>query len=103
MNVSEIINELNKLISEKYSDFKGSYLYGSRARGDFKGDSDLDIIALFGNVDSAKEMEIYGIVCDLDYKYDIIISLMPYTKEELEQNYVFHNEVVNKGIFYAPA
>lgn len=103
MNVSEIIQELNKLIKEKYSDFKGSYLYGSRARGDFREDSDIDIVALFDAFDRDKELEIYGIVCDLDYKYDVYISLHPYTREELERNYVFHNEVVNKGIFYAPA
>ena len=103
MDISKVIKELNKLISEKFSDFKGCYLYGSRARGDFREDSDIDIIAIFNAVDRDKEMEIYGITSDLDYKYDIIIALMPYTLEELEQNYIFHNEVVNKGVFYEAA
>lgn len=103
MNISEIINELNNLIKEKYNDFKGSYLFGSRARGDFREDSDIDIVALFDSIDRDKEMEIYGIVSDLDYKYNVFISLMPYTPKELEQNYIFHNEVVNKGIFYEAA
>jgi predicted nucleotidyltransferase len=100
-SISEVIKELNNLIKEKYSDFKGSYLYGSRAKGDFKKDSDIDIIALFDSVDRDKEMEIYGIVADLDYKYDIFISLLNYTSEKLERNPIFHNEVVNKGIYYA--
>lgn len=103
MNISEIIKELNKLIKEKYSDFKGCYLYGSRARGDFREDSDIDIVALFDYVDRDKEMEIYGYVGDLDYKYDVFIALMAYTPEKLERNYIFHNEVVNKGVFYEAA
>jgi len=103
MNISEIIKELNALIKEKYSDFKGSYLYGSRTREDFSEDSDIDIIALFDSVDRDKEMEIYGIVCDLDYKYDVFISLFNYTLEKLEKNPIFYNEVVNKGIYYATA
>jgi len=103
MNVSEIIKELNTLIKEKYNDFKGCYLYGSRARGDYREDSDIDVIAIFDYVDRDKEMEIYGIVCDLDYKYDVFIALHLYTLTELEQNYIFHNEVVNKGIFYEAA
>ncbi|MEW5820783.1 MAG: nucleotidyltransferase domain-containing protein [Cyanobacteriota bacterium] len=103
MNISEIMKELNRLINEKYTDFKGSYLYGSRANGNTKEDSDIDIIALFDEVNRDKEMEIYGLVCDLDYKYGVFISLMPYTSEDLEMNHIFYNEVVNKGIFYAPA
>ena len=103
MNISEIIKELNRLMNEKYTDFRGSYLYGSRAKGDAKEGSDIDIIALFDEVNRDKEMEIYGLVCDLDYKYDAFISLMPYTSKDLEMNHIFYNEVVNKGIFYAPA
>lgn len=48
-------------------------------------------------------MEIYGIVSDLDYKYYVFISLMAYTPDDLEKNYIFHNEVVNKGVYYEAA
>jgi hypothetical protein len=38
-----------------------------------------------------------------DY-YDVIdLDILPYTKKELERNYSFHDEVVNKGVFYAKA
>jgi len=103
MDISEIIKELNRLIKEKYDDFKGSYLFGSYARGDYTKDSDIDIVALFDEYDRDKEMEIYGITMDVDYKYDIVISLCPHTRKELENNCVFYNEVVNKGIFYDAA
>ncbi|MEW5820780.1 MAG: nucleotidyltransferase domain-containing protein [Cyanobacteriota bacterium] len=102
MNISEIIKELNKLINESYGDFKGSYLYGSRAKGNAKEDSDLDVVALFDNINKEKDFELSGIVCDLMYKYDIFIDLQVYTLEKLEKNPIYYNEVVNKGIFYAP-
>ena len=71
--------------------------------GNTKEDSDIDIIAIFDEVNRDKEMEIYGLVCDLDYKYDVFISLMPYTSEDLEMNHIFFFFLVKKGIFYAPA
>jgi uncharacterized protein len=100
MDISEVIKELNSRIKEKYSDFKGSYLYGSRARGDYREDSDVDVVVLFEEMNADKEMELHGICIDLDYKYDIVISLQPYTLERLEKNYVYHDEVVNKGIYF---
>lgn len=103
MNISEIITELNKLIKEKYNDFRGSYLYGSRARGDFEENSDLDIVALFDQVDRYKELEVSGISCDLDYKFGVFIEIHLYTPDELKINPVFYNEVVNKGIYYESA
>jgi len=39
----------------------------------------------------------------LDYKYDVYLSLLTYTPDELERNPIFYNEVVNKGIYYAAA
>lgn len=104
MDISEIIKELNSRIKEKYPDFRGSYLYGSRARGDYHEDSDVDIVLIFDtehNYD--EEKKIFSLIGDLDYKYDLVLMPIPYTMKKLEQNYVFHNEVVNKGIYYDAA
>lgn len=104
MDVSEVIKELNAIIKEKYPDFRGSYLFGSRARGDYREDSDVDIALIFDQEPTREEkMEIYGILCDIDYKYGLIFMGIPYTMQELERNYIFHNEVVNKGIYYDAA
>ena len=102
-HVVEIIKELNCLLSAKFPDFKGSYLYGSRSRDDYRGDSDIDIVAVFESIDRDKEFETYGIVADLDYKYNIFISLFTYTPEKLSRNPVYYREVVEKGIFYEAA
>lgn len=104
MDISEVIKELNSRIKAKYSDFRGSYLFGSRARGDFREDSDVDIVLIFDkehNYD--EEKNIYGLIGDLDFKYDLILMPLTFTMEKLEKNSVFHNEVVNKGIYYDAA
>ena len=101
MNVKQLINELNEHISKNYRDFKGTYLYGSRVRGNFKPDSDIDLISLFEWTDREKESYIYDAIVDLEYKYDIFIDFQQYTYEELRKNPVFYDQVVNKGIFYA--
>jgi hypothetical protein len=42
---------------------------------------------------------IWKIVGKLEYDYDI----HPKTREQLERNYKFYDEVVNKGMFYGRA
>lgn len=104
MDISEIIKELNSRIKAKFPNFLGSYLYGSYAKGTYNKDSDVDIVLIFDSKPSRDEkMGVYDILCDLDYKYNLILMGLPYTKTELEKNYVFHNEVVNKGIYYEAA
>ena len=39
----KIIDELKAELKSKYPDFRGIYLFGSRARGDFQNDSDYDL------------------------------------------------------------
>lgn len=99
--IAKIIKELNALIKEKYSDFKGSYLYGSRARGDFREDSDIDVVTLFDEVNREKDLDICGIVGELEYKYNIMIDFQVFTLDKLKLNPFYFDEVTQKGIFYA--
>ena len=39
-DIENIINEIKEELKQKYSDFRGLYLFGSRARGDFNENSD---------------------------------------------------------------
>lgn len=102
MDVIKIIQELNTRIANNFQDFKGSYLYGSRAKGNYKDDSDIDIVALFDEVNREKELKLYGFVGEIQYKYNVFIELHNYTLERLKKNPIFYDQVVNKGIFYGP-
>ena len=44
--IDKIIEELKAELKSKYPDFKGIYLFGSHARGDFNEDSDYDLIII---------------------------------------------------------
>lgn len=103
-NTENIIKDLNKTISEKFEFFKGSYLYGSRAKGDFQEDSDIDIINIFERELSREEsLELAGIIGDIDYKYNVFIDYHDYTLNQLEKNPVFYKEVIDKGFYYEAA
>jgi predicted nucleotidyltransferase len=99
--ILEIIEELNKNLKSSYPDFKGVYLYGSVAKGCATKESDIDIVALFDEISSDKELGIYGITGEIEYKYDVFFDILPMTREELEENSIYHREVTQKGIFYA--
>jgi len=100
--VDEIAKKLRDALQEAIKDFEGLYVFGSQVRGDAAKDSDVDIVVLFGQ-DSFYQPDIYyDILSQMRYDYyDIIdIDILPYTRKELQRNYSFHDEVVNKGVFY---
>ena len=101
--VIKIIKELNNLIKAQFPDLKGLYLYGSQIKGTSHKDSDIDVIAIFDEVSREKTFEISGILCDLEYKYDVYIDLHEYTEDDLRKNPYYYDEVVNKGVFYEAA
>ncbi len=102
MDVKEIAKKIcDKL--KKYDDFKGLYLYGSRITGNYKDDSDIDIVGVFEKEqDYKKELEISGEVIDIELGFEnyVIIDFHPMTEAELNRNYIYFNEI-KKGIFYA--
>lgn len=76
----EIINEI-KNISKKY-DYV-FYIFGSRARGDYKNNSDIDL-AISGNVTEADEAKIKSDFDKIDMEYILDI--------------VFINQLINKEL-----
>lgn len=101
--IIQAIENLNKNLKDTFNDFKGAYLYGSQVKGTSSSDSDIDIVAVFDNVDRNKRMDIWGIVGKIEAELDVFIDLHPMTKEELERNYIYYEQVVNNGIFYEAA
>ncbi len=102
--IDEIAQKLKTALKNHFDDFEGLYLYGSQVTGKQTEDSDIDIIAVLSDTDNKeKRYTIWGIVSQLEYNYDVCIDLHPMTRYELEQNYIFHKQVVDKGIYYDAA
>ncbi|MFA7658132.1 MAG: nucleotidyltransferase domain-containing protein [Candidatus Gastranaerophilaceae bacterium] len=100
MNIVNLIKEFNNLVSRKFSDFKGIYLFGSRATGKAKKESDVDLVLMFNEINKTKKYEIYDILSDLMFKYDIFIDIQIMDEAKLKFNPYFHEQVTSKGKFY---
>ena len=101
--VDEVARKLRDALKESIDDFEGLYVFGSQVRGDATEDSDVDIVVLFGKHYFWMPDPFYDVLSKLmcDYYDDkIYLSVLDYTREELQRNYRFHDEVVNKGVFY---
>ena len=103
-----MLHELNHALSEIFNDYRGSYFFGSRAKGALTTDSDFDVVLLFGELNFAKKMRIAGIVGNIEYQYDIFIDFKLFTVtgaksiEHIRQyvNPYFVHEAIDQGIFY---
>lgn len=80
---NEIVEEL-KLIAKKYDcDF---YVFGSRARGDYKRNSDIDI-AVVGNIQDDEKMKIQIDFDSIDMEYMLdVVFVEDLTNRELIEN-----------------
>ena len=72
------------------------YLFGSRARGTARPDSDIDLIVIFNRVedDFEREVAIRRILADSPYGKDIVVT----TPEEMEQRRATRGDVLNNAM-----
>lgn len=79
-NVEAALAELKAVLTDLYGKrLRGLYLFGSYARGDFREDSDVDVlIVLAGDVNPGAEISRSNqIVSDICLRYDLLISTVP--------------------------
>ena len=75
-NEKEALEELKVKILKKFTDAK-IILYGSKARGDFNKESDIDLLILIGKKISTKlEEEIYHISYEIELKYNVVFGVI---------------------------
>ncbi|MDR0485785.1 MAG: nucleotidyltransferase domain-containing protein [Elusimicrobiota bacterium] len=100
--VEKVACELRDELKKSLKEFKGLYVYGSQARGNYNKYSDIDIVVIIDtkNVWDKKNDIIWNKANLLGYKHNVFIDLQPYTRKELERNYIYCCEVVDKGVFY---
>ena len=100
MNVKQIAGKLRDKLN-KYDDFLGLYVYGSRVLGTDNPSSDLDIIAVFKNdLEYEKQLDISEDIVDISLEINTVIDFRPMTPEELDANKIYFNEI-KKGLYYA--
>ena len=99
--LGRVFTECNELFRNK---IKHAYLYGSYARGDYKPDSDIDIMILTTFTDEEienVENVIYDLAFDFQMRYLVDISVI--IKNEEQFNYwlgalPFYDNVQREGI-----
>ncbi len=98
----ELVNELSKVLKEKYPDFKGIYFYGSRARGNSNEESDYDVVYVFDReVDWRFEYEVKDIIYDYELKYELFLDNRIYNYKDIQDpSTPFRINVKREGIFY---
>jgi len=83
-NEERALKELREELSAKYPiiDIR---LYGSKARGEGREDSDLDIMIEIPEYDRGMVAKIDDIVYRINLKHDVFISVLVFGKDELEE------------------
>lgn len=81
------------LFKEKYPEIKCAYLYGSYARGEATGKSDIDILVV---LDKPMGMRFYRIASDLEDRLFKTVDLQSY--EQLLSNVSMLKDVLVEGI-----
>ena len=75
-------------------------LFGSKARGDYRKNSDIDMLAIVKHRKKAESI-IYSIVAEILERYYVDLSVITYTENELENCYrkgsLFLREVERDG------
>jgi len=83
-NEERALKELREELFAKYRiiDIR---LYGSKARGEGREDSDLDIMIEIPEYDQAMVAEIDDIIYRINLEHDVFISALLFGKDELEE------------------
>ncbi len=99
-NENQLIKALVAKIFPFHPSAKRLYLYGSKARGDFLEESDLDLLIVTDRPLSRKERyEINDLLFELEVQYDVTVSTIYVTLEDTEtRKNLFLKEIFKEGI-----
>ena len=79
----EAIEEFKELLNKKYpKDIESVKLFGSKARGDFHEESDIDLMVVLKGADENEKDKITDAAYDLLLKYEVDISPRVYSSKE---------------------
>ncbi|KPJ57712.1 MAG: hypothetical protein AMJ42_04470 [Deltaproteobacteria bacterium DG_8] len=77
-------------------------LFGSKAKGNYSDESDIDLLIVLDNYDWKIENEIYEICFEIGLEYDVLLSPVIFSKKEFDDNLTkitpFYKFVAEEGI-----
>lgn len=76
---------LARMIDRFGKEYLYSVLFGSKARGDYHGDSDLDVAVFLKHVDSKIKREIYDLACEECLETDVEIAPLVFDADAYER------------------
>lgn len=82
---NKTIKDFSKwLYRELGSDIVSTLLFGSKARGDYRKNSDIDILVVLKNPNEDQINYIYSVVMDLVSEYKIYLSVKIFSEKEFK-------------------
>ena len=102
-NERKALHELKERLLKKYPEVE-IILYGSKARGDFDKESDIDLLILVKSiVNSRLEEEITHITFDIELNYDVvfgkIIESKDFWNKPLAKAMPLHLNIDKEGVY----
>ncbi len=87
-DLSAITSDIIRSYHEAYrEDLRQIYLYGSYARGDYDGESDIDLVAIVDGdrTDLQQRLRsVWDVAAELGLEYDVVVSPTVIPKSEFE-------------------
>lgn len=82
----KFLNELIGKIKNSYFFIKKIILYGSKARGDFTEDSDIDLLFITKkSIDKREKYEFFDFLSELEFKYNVLASALFINEREFKE------------------
>lgn len=95
------INKFKEVISKKYN-LVQLKLFGSKAKGNFDKESDIDLFVILDNCNWKIEKEVYELCFEIGLEYNVLLSPIIYSKNEFEDKLTkatpFYKIIEREGI-----
>ncbi len=100
-NEREAINKLKNTLSRNYKLIQMK-LFGSKAKGSYSSESDVDLLIVLENYDWKIENEIYEICFEIGLEYDVLLSPAIFSRKEFDDKLTritpFYKIVAEEGL-----
>jgi len=94
--VTAIAKQFRQTIENKYNIIEMK-LFGSFARGDYSGTSDIDLMVRLPKVDRDIEEDLFSIAYDLELEHDCVIDVIV-IPEDLSNSIMIYQNIQKEGI-----